>query len=65
MQRARGAKKLCLVLPFFVLVHVCNKDYISWEKNIIAGNRDINPKLKNRDIHFSLKCAGLFQYPLL
>ena len=54
MQHARGAKKLCLVLPFsFLSLFMVAIKITFCEKKIVAENRDINSKLKNRDSCFS------------
>ena len=62
-QCAVGAKKQCLVLPIcFVLSwFMCAINITHREKKIVAENRDINSKLKNRDSYFSLNRAGLIQ----
>ena len=47
MQHARGAKKLCLVLPFsFLSWFMCAIKITFREKKIVAENRDINSELK-------------------
>ena len=45
-------------LVFFVMVHVCIKLHFV-RKKILAENRDINSKVKNRESYLSLNRAGL------